>query len=89
VFQALTPFTRHFAMETAFADLAAALRERLGIIADENSRGAPERHVARLQAVSEKIDCLCGALPQPIDAQLKHYLERRSYDKALELLQTM
>jgi hypothetical protein len=76
-------------METAFADLAAALRERLGIIADEESRRAPERHVARLQAVSEKIDGLFETLPQPIDPQLKHYLERRSYDKALELLQEM
>ena len=34
-----------------------------------------------------KIDSLQADLPQPIDPRLKHYLERKSYDKALELLE--
>lgn len=70
------------------SDLAAALRERLAIIGDEESRRDPEKHTARLRAVSEKIDNLAAALPQPIDPQLAHFLQRRSYDKALELLET-
>ena len=46
-----------------------------------------ETHMARLSAVSEKIDKLAAALPRPIDSQLAHYLKRRSYDKALEFLE--
>jgi hypothetical protein len=68
------------------SDLAAALRERLAIIGDENSRRDPEKHTARLRDVSEKIDNLTAALPKPIDPRLVHYLQRKSYDKALELL---
>jgi len=74
-------------MEDVMVDLAAALRERLNIIRDEQSRRQPEAHMARLQAVSEKIDILAAALPRPINPRLAHYLERRSYDKALELLE--
>jgi hypothetical protein len=76
-------------MENRFAELAAALRERLAIITNEESRRDPARHMERLQAVSEKIDNLQASLPQPIDTRLSHYLERRSYDKALEWLETM
>ena len=42
--------------------------------------------MVRLSAVSEKIDRLQAALPQPVDPQLAHYLKRHSYDKALEFL---
>ena len=74
-------------METALADLAQALRERLAVIQDEQSRRDEVRHIARLRAVSEKIEQLQAALPHPIDPRLAHYLERKSYDKALEYLQ--
>jgi len=74
-------------MNQAIVDLAAALRERLAIIADENSRRDPEAHTARLRAVSEKIEKLEATLPKPIDPQLAHFLQRRSYDKALDLLE--
>jgi hypothetical protein len=40
-----------------------------------------------LRAISEKIDKLQAALPQPIDPRLAHYLQQRSYDKALEFLE--
>ena len=68
------------------SDLIAALRDRLAIISDENSRRDPEAHTARLKGVSEKIDNLAAALPKPIDPQLAHFLQRKSYDKALEFL---
>jgi hypothetical protein len=68
------------------AELAVALRARLDIIADENSRRNPAQHMERLRNVSERIDQISNALPQPIDARLAHYLQRRSYDKALEFL---
>ena len=71
-----------------FSELASALRERLAIIGDEESRQNPEQHMARLKEVSERIDTLAAALPRPIDPQLEHFLQRRSYDKALEMLAT-
>jgi hypothetical protein len=74
-------------MDAALTDLAAALRERLTIISDEASRGDPERHVARLRQVSEKIERLEQSLPLQSDPELRHFLQRRSYSKALELLE--
>jgi vacuolar-type H+-ATPase subunit E/Vma4 len=73
-------------MDKILTDLAAALRERLAIISDEASRRAPDRHTERLRAVSEKIEDLERHLPSQIDPQLRHFLQRRSYSKALELL---
>lgn len=66
--------------------LASALRERLTIIGDQESRQDPERHMGRLKAISERIERLSASLPTPIDPRLAHFLERRSYDKALEVL---
>ena len=74
-------------MENTLSDLAQALRERLTIIHDEDSRRDAQAHMARLSAVSEKIDKLAAAVPRPLDPQLAHYLQRRSYDKALEFLE--
>ena len=74
-------------MENAIVDLTAALRERLAIIGDAKSRCDPEAHTARLRAISEKIEKLEAALPKPIDSQLAHFLQRKSYDKALEFLE--
>jgi hypothetical protein len=73
---------------TPTSELAAALRERLEVIRDDASRRDPETHTARLRVVSEKIDNLAAALPKPIDPQLAHFLQRKSYDKALEFLET-
>jgi len=77
------------AESNAIAELRDALRERLAIIRDEESRRDEAKHIARLKAVSEKIDRLRESLPQPIDPRLKHYLERKSYDKALEFLEQL
>jgi hypothetical protein len=74
-------------MEKAIVDLTNALRERLAIIGDGESRLNEAAHMARLQVVSEKIDKLQAALPRPIDPQLAHYFQRRSYDKALEFIE--
>jgi hypothetical protein len=69
------------------AQLAAALRERRSLIGDEVSRREQEQHLAKLQAISERIDTLAQRLPPPIDPQLAHFLARCSYDKALALLE--
>jgi hypothetical protein len=70
-----------------FLALAEALRERRAIIGDESSRRDESRHIARLATISEKIDRLQAELPRTIDPRLAHYLERKSYDKALEVLE--
>jgi hypothetical protein len=75
-------------MQDSITALTAALRERLAIIADEESRRDASRHMGRLQAVSEKIEALQGSLPPETDARLRHFLERRSYDKALEWIES-
>jgi hypothetical protein len=73
-------------MEKNLTELAAALRERLAIIADDESRRDPVQHTKRLRQVSERIEQIEEDLPSTIDPQLRHFLQRRSYDKALELL---
>ena len=75
------------AESNALLGLRDALRERLAIVHDEESRTDEAKHIARLRAVSEKIDKLQAALPRPVDPRLAHYLQRRSYDKALEFLE--
>jgi len=74
-------------MENALADLAQAQQERLAIIRDEESRSNEAKHIARLRTVSEKIDRLQESLPPSTDPRLKHFLDRKSYDKALEYLE--
>src|SRR5262249_59277858 len=74
-------------MENPLADLAEALRERLAVIRDQESRCDEAKHIARLRTVSEKIDRLQASLLPGIDPRLKHYLERKSYDKTPECMQ--
>jgi hypothetical protein len=74
-------------MENTVVDLVQALRERLAIIRDDESRHDQAKHMERLRTISEKIDQLRAALPQPVDSRLAHYLQRKSYDKALEFLE--
>ena len=76
-------------MTAALTELAAALRERLALISDEKSRRDPDRHTARLRQVSEKIERLEQSLPPETDPQLRHFLQRRSYTKALALLEEL
>jgi hypothetical protein len=83
-FQALLAVT-----PTPHQQLAAALRERLGIIGDEESRRNRDRHMEQLKTISENIERLSASLPRPVDPRLAHFLERRSYDKALEMLEEM
>ena len=76
-------------MTVPLTELANALRARLAVISDEDSRRDPDRHTARLREVSEKIERIEQSLPAEIDPQLRHFLQRRSYTKALELLETI
>jgi hypothetical protein len=73
-------------MSDVYEELARALRERLEIIGDEQSRQSPDTHMKRLQDVSERIEALEHHLPRNVDPQLRHFLEQRSYSKALALI---
>lgn len=73
-------------MTTEEQELVTALRERREIISDESSRRNPRQHMARLRQISDRIESLAAALPRPIPPRLAHFLDRRSYDKALEFL---
>jgi hypothetical protein len=76
-------------MKKRLADLTEALRERLAVIRDEESRRDEAKHIARLRAISEKIDRLQESLPPSADPRLKHFLDRKSYDKALQYLEAI
>lgn len=68
--------------------LAEALKQRLAVIGDRDwfARDATG-HLDALKAVSAKIEAFAEALPPPVDPQLRHYLQRCSYDKALAFLE--
>jgi hypothetical protein len=70
---------------TDLTPLAEALRERLVVIADHAHRDRDQAgHLQRLIDASTRIDTLISALPSgELDPQFRHYLEKRSYDKAL------
>ena len=76
-----------YKMKDAAARLTDALRERLALIADEDSRRDAQGHMGRLRQVSERINELAAELPRPVDPRLEHYLTRCSYSKALEFLE--
>jgi hypothetical protein len=57
------------------------------IIHDEESRRNADTRIALLRAASEKVEKLQAALPEPVDPRPAHYLDRKSYDKALEYLE--
>ena len=78
-----------YAESKTIVDLRDALKQRLAIIHDEESRRDEAKHIDRLRAISEEIDKLQAALPQPIDPRLAHYLQRRSYEKALEFIESL
>jgi len=69
-----------------------SLRERLNVIADHELRDRdPVMHLKKLQEASEAIEQWEKVLllEKNVDPKLRHYLERRSYDKALERLASM
>lgn len=73
-----------------FSLLAGVLRDRFAVIADHAHRDRDaEAHLQRLIEVSGRIDALIAGLPTAgLDPQFRHYLERRSYDKALAWIES-
>jgi hypothetical protein len=72
-----------------YSELASVLQERLEVISDQDLRTKdPEAQLPRLHLASERIDRLKQGLPADADPMLKHFLERMSLTKALELIQS-
>jgi hypothetical protein len=74
--------------QSRFTELAAALRHRLAVIADnELYEHDPAGHIEELKRASEKITALQRKLPSPVEPELAHFLARCSYAKALAFLE--
>ena len=74
----------------SYQALASALRERLAVIADREAYARDAAaHMESLKQVSERISTLQAQLPEPVDPQLAHFLQRCSYDKALAFLENL
>jgi hypothetical protein len=72
-----------------YSELASALQERLEVISDQDLRTRdPEAQLQRLRLLSEQIDRLKERLPANADPMLRHFLDRMSLTKALELIQS-
>jgi hypothetical protein len=76
-------------MNTEFIELREALQERLGAIADHELRTRdPRAHLERLKAASSRLDVAITRVRPNCDPQLRHFLDRQSYVKALAWLET-
>ena len=65
-------------------ELREALGEFIAASGDKNSTGDGRR--ARLAAAFERVMNLEAKLPASVDPMLRHYMERRSYQKAFDFL---
>ena len=75
-------------MNTEFVQLREALQERLGVIADHELRARdPRAHLERLKAAASRLDAAIARVPPNCDPQLRHFLDRQSYLKALAWLE--
>jgi hypothetical protein len=77
-------------MNALFSELRDALRERVSVIADHELRDRdPQAHLERLKSAASRLDAAVAQLPPECDRELRHYLERQSYLKALAWLDTL
>jgi hypothetical protein len=75
-------------MNREFVQLREALQERLGVIADQELRARdPRAHLERLKAAASRLDAAIARVRPNCDPQLRHFLDRQSYVKALDWLE--
>ena len=76
-------------MTAGFSELRAALQERLKVVADHDLRDHdPQAHLERLKSAASRLDAAIAQLPSQCDPDLRHYLSRQSYVKALAWLES-
>ncbi|HEY5705510.1 MAG TPA: hypothetical protein VIS96_08060 [Terrimicrobiaceae bacterium] len=75
-------------MTLVFSELRDALRERLRVVADHELRDSdPQEHLRQLKSAAATLDAAIAQLPAQCDPDLRHYLARQSYLKALTWLE--
>jgi hypothetical protein len=73
---------------TLHKTLHAAVKARLDIVADHAFRDRDAAaHLEALKSAAATLDGLVASLPPDTDPNLRHYLERQSYTKALAWLE--
>jgi hypothetical protein len=73
----------------AFSELTDALRQRLSVVADHELRFRdPQAHLTQLKAAAARLDAAIARLPPQCAPELRHYLSRQSYLKALAWLES-
>jgi len=72
---------------TPWKSLRDLIQERLDAVADRaHYERDPEGHLHRLKSISANVDKAVQELPADVDPQLRHYLQRQSYLKAIAWL---
>ena len=75
-------------MSALFSELHDALRARLEVVADHELRARdPQAHLERLKSAASRLNDAVAQLPPECDRELRHFLERQSYTKALAWLE--
>ena len=75
-------------MSYQFDKLKYLLEKRIEIITDHEFRdNDPESHLLALKEISESIEAHHHKLRDEIPRQLQHFMDNRSYNKALEFLE--
>lgn len=75
-------------LSTLHKTLHAAVKARLDIVADHDFRDRDAAaHLEALKSAAATLDGLVAGLPPDTDPNLRHYLERQSYTKALAWLE--
>ena len=75
-------------MNIEFVELREALQGRLSVIADHELRARdPRAHLERLKAAASRLDEAIARVRPNCDPQLRHFLDRQSYVKALAWLE--
>ncbi len=72
-----------------YSALKTALAERLAVVADHELRDRDAKaHLEKLQQAAALLDSLVAQLPADCHPQLRHYLEKQSFLKAVDWLKT-
>ena len=63
--------------------------ERLRIVADHELRDRdPQAHLDQLKAAASRLEAAIAQLPAQCDPELRHFLQKQSYVKALAWLES-
>jgi hypothetical protein len=69
---------------TDFSELRAALQARLDVVADHELRDRDAAgHLEKLKGAARRLDEVVAGLPKDVHPQLRHFLERQSFLKAI------